>query len=132
MAVTFSKKESNFNKQNLADLLSTVPDKTINYLINHPTDYIKVVGDIHNSQWTADNPKGLYWFKIKGVKNGEDIPELRSIHIYVCFRQFKCDKKTSKYMPGKCIVPKMIGNTGLPDLSGLFGSWEFSKITYSH
>lgn len=132
MTVTFSKEQSNYNRKNLVYLLENIPDKNIKSLATHPVDSIKVMGDIHNTQWTADNPRGLYWFRIKGTKDGKDVESVKSVHIYVCFRQFEYDRKTQKYIPAKCIVPKMIGNSGLPDISRLFGSWEFSKITYSH
>lgn len=132
MTVTFSKQASNYHPQNLIDILQYIPDKNIRDLAKHSKDSIKVIGDIHRSQFIADKP-GLFWFKIKGYKNGEEVPGLSSVHIFVCFRQFRLDKKKKKYIPAKkCINPKPFPGTDIADITRLFGTWEFVDITYGH
>ena len=130
MTVIFSKQASNYHPQNMIDLLQTIPDKTIHALANHKDNYVKVIGDIHRSQFIPDRP-GQYWFKIKGYKNGLEIPELASVHIYVCFRRFIYDKGTEMYIPSKrCINPYPYPDTDVADITRLFGAWEFLDITY--
>ena len=130
MVVSFSKQYSNYNKQNIVDLLSVIPDKNINYLVNHPTDYIKVMGDIHRSQITSDNPDNNFWLKIKGYSSEFDTSYMNSVHIFVCFREYTFRKK--KYVAGKCTNPPVRTGTDLADIDNLLGYWEFVKITFTH
>jgi hypothetical protein len=135
MVVKFSKQNSNYIQQNIIDILqTTVPDKKINKLANDKNDnnYIKIIGDIHRSQMTIDNPYGLFWFKIKAYEDGKELYLLSAVHIYVCFRLMKFIKKKNGYFPGECIIPYNIPGTDLPDISRLVGHWEFAKITYTH
>jgi hypothetical protein len=132
MVVVFSKQFSNYNQQNIVDLLNTVPDHNINYLINHPTDHIKVMGDIHRSQITSDNPNNNFWLKIRGLSSEFDTGYLNSVHIFVCFREYNYNKRARSYTPGKCINPSLKSGTDLADISQLSGYWEFVKITFSH
>lgn len=130
MVVVFSKQNTNYNQQNIIDILKMIRDPTIQYLIRHPVDTLTVFGDIHNSQWTSDNPKNHYWFKIKGFSSTIDTSFLSSIHIYVCFRLYKIIK--GRYIPQKCINPPMKKQTDIADISKLTGFWEFVRITYGH
>jgi len=132
MTVTFSKQHSNYNPQNLVDMLSNIPNDFIKGIVNHPTDYVKVIGDIHRSQMTSDNPKNNYWFKIKIYVDGENVPEFNSVHIYVCFRTYVYLPKKRIYKPGKCTNPRETMGTDIADISGIVGYWEYVKITYSH
>lgn len=130
MVVSFSKQYSNYTHENLYNLLWSIPDDRIHSLVIHPVDYIKVIGDIHRSQWTSDNPSGHYWFKIKAYENGFNVPDLNSVHIYVCFREYSLNKRTKVYVPKKCINPPT--KTNVADVRGLFGVWEYVKMTKSH
>ena len=130
MTVIFSKQHSNYHPQNLIDILQSIPDKTIKKLANDPVDYVKVIGDIHRSQFIADKP-GLFWFKIKGYKDGKEVTEISSVHIYVCFRRMRYDKKGNKYISfKKCINPRPFEGTDIADITRLFGAWEYVDITY--
>lgn len=132
MVVFFSKQFSNYNQQNIVDLLSTIPDPNINYLIHHVSDGIKVMGDIHRSQITSDNPNNNFWLKIRGNSSEFDTGYLNSVHIFVCFREYNYNKRSKRYTPGKCINPPVRNGTDLADISQLNGYWEFVKITFSH
>ena len=128
MVVIFSKQNSNYTQQNIIDILSVINHPTINFLIHSQRDYIKVVGDIHRSQFTSDNPENFYWFKIQGYMNDFVIPEFKAVHVYVCFRQMQFNYNTRQYVMGGCINPE--SRTDIADISGLMGFWEFKKITY--
>ena len=130
MVVLFSKKQSNYVQQNLIDILKSIPDPTIRRLAKHSKDHVKVIGDIHRSQWIAENPFGLFWFKIKGQQNNQNIPYLSSVHIYVCYRLLHFNSISMSYTPGYCIAPNPIPNTDLPDLTGLMGHWEYAGISF--
>lgn len=132
MTVKFSKKHSNYNQMNMIQLLNRIPDDFIRYLVNHPTDYIKIMGDIHRSQYSSDNPKNNFWFKIKGYSNDIEIPHLKSIHIYVCFQLYTYNPKYKKYVHDKCINPPTKEHTDLADVDNLTGFWDFANISYSH
>ena len=127
MVVIFTKQKSNYNQQNIIDILSVVNHPTINHLIHSPRDYIRVVGDIHRSQFTSDNPQNYFWFKIQAFVNDMAIPELNAVHIYVCFQQYVFNYRTKQYILGSCINPE--GSTDIADISGLMGFWQFKKIT---
>lgn len=131
MVVKYSKEVSNYNKQNLYDLLINVPDQYISELAKYNSEkyYIKIMGDIHRSQYISGS-NNLFWFKIKGYSDGKEIPEFNSIHIYVCFRLFNF--KNSNYILGKCVIPDVIKETDLPNISNLMGFWEFRDISYGH
>jgi hypothetical protein len=128
MVVIFTKQNSNYTQQNIIDVLSVINHPTINYLIHSQRDYIKVVGDIHRSQFTSDNPQNYFWFKIQGYMNDFLIPDFKAVHIYVCFRQMQFNYNTRQYVMGGCINPE--GHTDIADISGLMGFWEFKKITF--
>jgi hypothetical protein len=130
MVVYLSKEESNYTHENIVTLLQNIPEQGLNYLSNHPSDYILVNGDIHRSQYSSSNPLNYYWFKIKGFQDEEEIMSLRSIHIYVCFRTYNYSHYTKGYEAGECINPESY--TDVADVSGLMGQWEFAGITYSH
>ena len=128
MVVIFSKQNSNYTQQNIIDILSVINHPTINYLIHSQRDYIKIVGDIHRSQFTSDNPQNYFWFKLQGYMNDFLIPELKAAHVYVCFRQMSLNYNTGQYVMGGCINPE--GRTDVADISGLMGFWEYKKITF--
>ena len=128
MVVIFTKQNSNYTQQNIIDILSVINHPTLNYLIHSQRDYIKVVGDIHRSQFTSDNPENYFWLKIQAYVNDMLLPEFRAVHVYVCFRQFTLDYRTGQYVTGGCINPE--GRTDVADISGLMGYWQFKKITY--
>jgi hypothetical protein len=130
MVVYLSKEESNYTHENIVTLLQNIPEQGINFLSNHPTDFIIVKGDIHRSQYSSSNPSNYYWFKIQGFQNGEEIMSIRSIHIFVCFRLYRYSKNTEGYVAGECVNPESY--TDIADVSGLVGQWEFAGITYSH
>jgi hypothetical protein len=105
------------------------------YIINlvySPNDYLLVEGDIHKSQYIASNKSGNYWFKVKGYINDELVPELASIHIFVCWRKYVYDYATKGFVLGKCINPKPYYGTDIPDISRLKGYWEYVDITFGH
>lgn len=128
MVVYFSKQKSNYNQQNIIDILSVINNPLITSLMHSPYDYINIVGDIHRSQWTSDNPKNYFWLKIQGFIDDMPVPELKAAHIYVCFSQYILDYKTGQYIMGNCINPE--GKTDVADISNLMGFWQFKKITY--
>ena len=128
MVVIFSKQNSNYTQQNIIDILSVINHPTINYLLHSQRDYIKIVGDIHRSQFTSDNPQNYFWFKLQGYMNDFLIPELKAAHVYVCFRQMSLNYNTGQYVMGGCINPE--GRTDVADISGLMGFWEYKKITF--
>jgi len=119
MVVEFSKKNPNFNKFIITNLIATIPDMEINELAYSQKDYVKVVGDIHKSQWTADNVYDRFWFKLEGYRNGVKIPRLKAVHVYVC-----------AYVNGYCVNPPVKYGTDLPTNSES-AFWMFSDISYS-
>lgn len=133
MVVYFTKQTSNYTQQNIIDILTLVSSKNslIYNLMLSQKSYILVEGDIHRSQFTADNKFNNYWLKIKGYDdNGRIINELRAAHIYLCFRQFMFDYRSQQYKVSSCYNPPTKGNTDIADISQLMGMWEFVKITY--
>jgi len=133
MVVKFSKQNSNYTQQNIIDILSvaSMQNPLIYNLMMSPHNYILVEGDIHRSQFTADNTKNNFWFKIKGfTSDGMPLAELSAAHIYVCFRKIIFDYRTQQYVIGGCINPRPFKGTDLADISRMRGTWEFVKMTY--
>ena len=135
MVVQFSKQNSNYTKQNIIDILTTasLENPLIYDLIVSHNKSIVVYGDIHNSQYTYDNIKNNYWFKIKGYdENGSLIPELKAAHIYVCFVQIIYDFYNKGYNMSSCYNPPPKKNTDIADINGVNGLWQYVRITYGH
>ena len=133
MVVRFSKQKSNYNQQNIVDIIATASIKNplLYQLMMSPTHTLLVQGDIHNSQYTYDNIKNNYWFKLKGYdENGVLIPELRAAHIYVCFVQMVYDYKKQQYKTSACYNPPPKKGTDIADISGVVGLWQYVRITY--
>lgn len=129
--ITFSRENSNYIKENMVDMLLRVPSMDIQELINHSTDKITVMGDIHRSQFEAGNINNCFWFKITGTRDGKDVLYIRSMHLYVCFRQYYYDNNGNVYLMD-CINPPEQFGTDIADISNLYGHWELRKITYGH
>ena len=128
MVVTFSR-QSNYNPDVISEMLkNNVEDEDIHAMANSKFDSIQVIGDIHKSQFSSNNPHGYYWFKISGKRNGIDIPHLKSAHIFVCFRMYKYNKNTGLYKFFKCINPR--SSTDVAEVSRLYGFWEYRGITF--
>ncbi len=86
---------------------------------------VEVKGLIHRSQWTSDNPKHNYWIRITVTdENGFPVPELQTLHIFLCYRIWNQPIYSYGYIPGECIIPKSLNNGDYPDISQLFGNWE--------
>lgn len=131
MVIKFTKENTNYDKQNIFNILSIIPDELIQSLIYSQQDYLVVEGDIHRSQFLAENKMNNYWFKIRGyTSNGFSIPELGAAHIFVCWRKFIYDYKTKNFVIGKCINPRPFKGTDIADISRLKGYWEYTGITY--
>jgi hypothetical protein len=133
MVVKFSKQDSNYTQQNIIDILTvaSMQNPLIYNLMMSPYHYILVEGDIHRSQFTADNTKNNFWFKIKGFTNdGFPMAELAAAHIYVCYRKIVFDYRTQQYVIGGCVNPRPIKGTDIADINRMRGTWEFVKITY--
>lgn len=121
--IIFSRNNSNYDQQNMRDMLLTTRDPVINEIINHPRDTITVVGDIHRSQMILSNVNNLFWFKITATQNGQDVLYLRSFHFYVCFRPY-FGNIPAKY----CVNPPEY--RGIADVTGYYGVWEL--VTYGN
>ena len=133
MVVKFSKQQSNYTQQNIIDVLSvaSMENPLIYNLMMSPYDYILVEGDVHRSQFTADNTWNNFWIKIKGfTSDGFPIPELKAAHIYLCFRNIVFDYRSRQFIIGGCINPPEKKGTDIADISQLRGTWEFVRITY--
>lgn len=127
MVVLFTKQNSNYHQQNLIDLLFVSGDPLIAHMINDPDGVIQIIGDIHYSQWTHDNPNHYYWFKVTGLYKAKIVPELEAVHVYVCFR------KLNKFsQPMECINPPRHPGSDAADIRGLRGYWEYRGISYKH
>lgn len=124
---------NNYTRQNIIDILSVaaMQNPLIYNLMMSPYDYILVEGDIHRSQFTADNTKNNFWIKIKGF-TGDDfpIPELKAAHIYLCFRNIVFDYRSQQFIIGGCTNPEPYKGTDIANISQMNGTWEFVKMTY--
>ena len=135
MVVSFSKKKSNYSKDNIVKVLFQAAqfDNNLYAYINSKNYIVKIEGDIHRSQWTADNRKNNYWIKIK-VYNLDMIPQpgYDSIHIYVCFQTIYLNYNTNppSYIIGNCINPPPIKGTDLADINEVTGFWSYVNISY--
>lgn len=133
MVLKFSKKNSNYNKQNIVDVLmqaSQIDYKIYNF-INSNNFIVKVEGDIHRSQWTSDNTNNNYWIKIKVYdSNMMPISDYSALHIYVCFQTILYNYQSNSFIFGKCINPPAIKGTDIADISSMNGHWSFVNISY--
>jgi hypothetical protein len=130
MTIKFTKQNTNYHHQNIVDLLGNVNDPVIQSAIHNPKQTIQVLGDIHRSQFLADNPDNLFWLRLRVYdETGSVIPGYEGIHIFVCFRLLQYSK--NNYIMGPCITPPTFQGKDIADISQLFGFWEFRKMTTS-
>lgn len=128
--IRFTKQNTNYHHQNIIDLLRTINNPVIQNALNDSKKVIQVIGDIHRSQFLADNPEEYYWLRIQIFDNtGQVIAGYEGIHIFVSFRLFYF--QNGKYIMGQSINPPSKKNTDIADISDLFGFWEFRKMTNS-
>ena len=134
MVLKFSKKNSNYNQQNIVDVLmqaARTKDPNIYQYITSNNFIVKVEGDIHRSQWTADNTQNNYWIKIKIYdSNMMPVSGYTALHIYVCFQTYMYHYQTNKMIFGNCINPLPKKGTDIADISNLNGFWTFVDISY--
>ena len=134
MGILFSENESNYNKQNIVDIISiaTSTNQNLYNIMVSDFNYILVDGDIHKSQWSSDNRADNFWIKIKAFSgNHKPIPGLKAMHIYLCFRPIVYNYMIQNYSLGEvCINPPVYKGTNLPDLTNLNGVWDFVNISY--
>lgn len=133
MVLTFSKKNSNYNQQNISDVLmqaSQVDGKLYQYIVSG-SYIVKVEGDIHRSQWTSDNTQNNYWIKIK-VYDSDMMPVqgYTALHIYVCFQTIMYNYRQNNYIFGNCINPLPKEGTDIAEINNLNGYWSFVDISY--
>jgi hypothetical protein len=134
MVVKFSKENTNYSKENIVQVLSQaslMEPKIHKYMMSNKY-ILKVEGDIHRSQWTADNTLNNYWFKIKVYDDDMNlVPDFSAVHIYVCFQTTYFDYNTQQYLFGNCINPPPKKNTDIADISSVVGFWAFVNISYN-
>jgi len=135
MVVHFSKQKSNYSKDNIVKVLFQACqfDNNLYAYINSNDYIVKVEGDIHRSQWTADNTNNNYWFKVK-VYDLDMMPQpgYSAIHIYVCFQTMYLNYNANppSFFLGQCINPPAIDGTDLADISSVTGFWSYVNISY--
>lgn len=133
MVLKFSKKNTNYSQQNIVDVLmqaSQIDYKIYNFM-NSQSYILKVEGDIHRSQWTADNTMNNYWLKIKVYDSDMNpVPGYTAIHIYVCFQTITYNYQMNQYIFENCINPNPKKSTDIADVNGLNGFWSFVNISY--
>lgn len=128
--IEFTKQYTNYHQQNIIDLLRNINHPIIIQALNHSKQVIQVIGDIHRSQFLANNPEEYFWLRIKIFdETGYVIAGYESIHIFVAFRLLNFNN--GKYMIGRSINPPTKENTDIADISKFVGFWEFRKITNS-
>ena len=133
MVVDFTKENSNYSIQNIIQVLSQASfmDPQIHTFMMSPSYILKVVGDIHRSQWTADNTQNNYWLKISVTDSDMNlVPNYSAIHIYVCFQTIGFNYQTQQYTFGNCVNPPSKGNTDIADIRNIEGFWAFVNISY--
>lgn len=121
----------NFDRQNITDLLSYTGNETITRLANSKKskNYILVVGNIHKSQWTQDNPGGYHWLKIQGYDDNKLIKKLKAVHLYMCFYKYSVDKFGNvSIIP--CIIPENYPETDVAKVDLSTGYWNMIGISY--
>lgn len=125
--IWFSGNENkNFSIQNMTNIIFYLNIPNLNYYINDRESSVEVIGNIHRSQWTSDNPKHNYWVRVM-VKDREGYPVigLSTLHIFVCYRLYNQVQFSNDVTRGKCIKPEPIREgSDYPDVSRLFGNWE--------
>lgn len=130
MTVKFTKQNTNYNHQNIIDLLTNINDPVIKKALNDDKQTIQVMGDIHRSQFLADNPENFFWLRLRIYdETGMVIPGYEGLHIFVCFRLLKFSG--NNYVMGQCITPPTYRGKDIANVSQLFGFWEFRKMTSS-
>lgn len=133
MVLTFSKKNTNYNKQNIVDVLmqASQKDPTIYSFINSNKYIVKVEGDIHRSQWTSDNTNNNYWIKIKIYDSDMNVVDgYNALHIYLCFQTIVYNYQINQYIFGSCLNPAPKKGTDIADISNKSGYWAFVDISY--
>ena len=132
----FSKQNSNYTRQNIVNVITqaSYKDSKLRQYVMDSNNYIIFIdGDIHRSQWTADNTYNNYWIKVKVFDSKwKPIPGYKALHIYVCYKYFRYDPNIKGYI-SNCINPPPTQEHGpIADIRGLNGYWEFVNITKSH
>lgn len=133
MVLIFSKKNTNYTQQNIVDVLmqASQVDQKIYFFVNSPNHIVKIEGDIHRSQWTADNINNNFWLKIRIYDiNMKPIFGYKALHIYVCFQTITYDYKTNQFIFGKCVNPIVKKGTDIADIRNYNGFWSFVNISY--
>lgn len=126
MVVKFTKnRKHNFDKNNIIEILNYIQDPDIQNLVSHPKDFILVVGSIHKSQFTADNPQGFHWIKIQGYRNNTLVHRLSAVHIYLCFHSFDT---YGNYMG--CKIPPNYTGTDIANVDNIYGRWDVVGLSY--
>jgi len=131
MTIRFlSQGQKNFNEENIIQIIKHINDPVIQNALDSNENEIRINGEIHASQFTSDNPENFFWFRLSvHDKNGHYIIGDSSLHIFVCFRLLNI--KTNRFYPSKnCINPPVKNGTDIANIDGLFGFWEYKKITY--
>lgn len=119
-------KNKNFNEQRMINIIYNLNILNLNYYINNPYAQVEVMGNIHRSQWTSDNPDHNYWVRVS-VKdeNGYPVVELSTLHIFLCYRLYNQVQYSNEIYRGECIKPEPVRKgSDYPDVSRLFGNWE--------
>jgi hypothetical protein len=130
----FENPESNYNQQNMVDIITYLSsmDNTIYEIMNSSFNYILVSGDVHKSQFLAENKGDNYWITIKAFSgNHKPIPGYKAIHIFLCFKQMTYDYMSNQYyFTDTCINPPKYKGTDIADISNLMGIWQYVNHTY--
>ena len=119
-------KNKNFNEQNMTKIIYYLNIPGLNYYINDQYAQVEVIGNIHRSQWTSDNPDHNYWVRVM-VKDAGDLPVLglSTLHIFLCYRVYNQVQYSNQVYKGACIIPEPVREgSDYPDVSRLFGNWE--------
>ena len=129
MVVSFSKKNPNFSKQNIKDI---VDSSTHGFMANHDFHKVIVIGDIKMGS------SGKYQIQLKLQKHGETKKTPLS-PVDICFQIYEMRKtKKGKYIAGKCIKPpsdkdgvaKALSGIVLDNLSPTFLSDDGKILVY--
>ena len=129
MTIRFVPQGKNYHPENIKQIIENINEPVVKDAVKSEKKEVRVIGDIHYTQWTSDNPENHYWFRFSvHDENGDAITGYSGIHVFVCFRVW--DFHNGKFKPGKCIRPNPYKGGDVADISNLYGGWEMKKITY--
>ena len=129
MGIKFVPQGRNSYPENIKQIIENINDPVVQDAYKSNDKEVHVIGDIHYTQWTSDNPEKHYWFRFSiHDENGNIIIGYSGVHVFVCFRIWNFHN--GKFKPGKCIKPPAVKGTDIADISNLYGGWEMKKITY--